>query len=646
VKDQRENIYTRLVLVNDEKQKAYDADFGFKFNAVRLERRSFNEQSFFCPTTQALPIYTLRNKHSTDLAGNVSFDIPFFQCETPIPNLQWYFCQGMNSFLFGLAMSKANITSLSIEYVSYLPDVSLLDNPNFEESFLEVDKPILFLEINNGQKIIYLDFQKEFENQIWGKHLKKDCNYGNVYKGVELCLVSSKATTVPSSSSASSLYNSSSSRNNTSSSSSSFAATLPFNSSSSLSFYCFDSLNFHYVVIKIASFDDPLHSLPTNDPQHPFPAELSDLRNSLTKTCEKENVINEIEVMEFLNQQQSYHNSLYNASMEEDGFIFPSFPQLLNVQVDNYNLYAISSYYGGGNVYEFMISQCKYRKLEEYQLKYLFKQILLTFSFLHSCGISHLDISPENIMLDHPCLPENIIGIKCILIDFGLTVRQCYHSQEGRFGLLAPRGGNNAGKACFHCPELIPYVSVASYYHGNQDYNPMKVDVWQLGILLYILLTGAKPFSTPETTIPNRQPPAATSTNNAANTPRKTNEDQNNNNKNESTPDNNGTNSSTKNSPNNNDNNNHSNNKTAEERIMDQFRAFHEWIKFLHQFSVHQKPVRWYQADGRPVVKYMKDVFSTTVLNLLNQLLAVNPEERPDLETILNNPWLNINDDL
>lgn len=86
-------------------------------------------------------------------------------------------------------------------------------------------------------------------------------------------------------------------------------------------------------------------------------------------------------------------------------------------------------------------------------------------------GITHRDIKPANILLDNDGNPH--------LADFGLAL----HKME-----LHGRLGEIAGTKAYMAPEQL---------RGEvPDLSDDKADVWAIGVILYELLTGNKPFET------------------------------------------------------------------------------------------------------------------------------------------------------
>ena len=96
-------------------------------------------------------------------------------------------------------------------------------------------------------------------------------------------------------------------------------------------------------------------------------------------------------------------------------------------------------------------------------------QIVLALNDLHKMGVAHLDIKPENILLDES---DNVF-----LCDFGTAAEVKYFGQKCN---------NYVGSIFYLPPEVM---------HPKQGYDPFKADVWSAGILFYVIVTGKYPFS-------------------------------------------------------------------------------------------------------------------------------------------------------
>ncbi|XP_011331018.1 death-associated protein kinase 1 isoform X4 [Ooceraea biroi] len=104
----------------------------------------------------------------------------------------------------------------------------------------------------------------------------------------------------------------------------------------------------------------------------------------------------------------------------------------------------------------------------EMEAAHVVRQVLMALSHLHSHQVAHLDIKPENILLS---TPPPMPSIK--LIDLGLSHRLVPGSEH---------------RALFGTPEFVAPEIV--------NYEPLSLgtDLWAVGVLTYILLSGASPF--------------------------------------------------------------------------------------------------------------------------------------------------------
>uniref|UniRef100_A0A8C9NMC9 Myosin light chain kinase 2, skeletal/cardiac muscle n=1 Tax=Serinus canaria TaxID=9135 RepID=A0A8C9NMC9_SERCA len=166
---------------------------------------------------------------------------------------------------------------------------------------------------------------------------------------------------------------------------------------------------------------------------------------------DKEMVLLEIDVMNQLN----HHNliQLYDAiETPREIILFMEFPQEgKNVE--------------GGELFERIIDDDY--QLTEVDCMVFVRQICEGIRFMHHMGVLHLDLKPENIL----CVAATGHMVK--IIDFGLARR--YNPNE--------KLKVNFGTPEFLSPEVVNYEQV-SY----------STDMWSMGVITYMLLSGLSPF--------------------------------------------------------------------------------------------------------------------------------------------------------
>ncbi|KAI9564920.1 hypothetical protein GHT06_008661 [Daphnia sinensis] len=105
---------------------------------------------------------------------------------------------------------------------------------------------------------------------------------------------------------------------------------------------------------------------------------------------------------------------------------------------------------------------------EEKHVVRLLRQVLAGLLFLHNFDIAHLDLKPQNLLLTGP-FPE--CDIK--LCDFGIA-RHIARGADMREILGTPD---------YVAPEILNYEPIS-----------LATDMWSVGVLAYVLLTGCTPF--------------------------------------------------------------------------------------------------------------------------------------------------------
>ena len=143
---------------------------------------------------------------------------------------------------------------------------------------------------------------------------------------------------------------------------------------------------------------------------------------------------------------------------------------------DRDNVYSVMDFCDGGEVYDLIESN---GPLKEEVARDYFQQVLLGLAHLHSLGIAHRDMSLENLM-------HSSKGV-CLIIDLGMCLRVPLTMDETSSTLKAckipPQGV--CGKKNYIAPEVI---------ENAEPFDATKVDIWALGIILFIMLTGVPPI--------------------------------------------------------------------------------------------------------------------------------------------------------
>ena len=129
-------------------------------------------------------------------------------------------------------------------------------------------------------------------------------------------------------------------------------------------------------------------------------------------------------------------------------------------------IYIIMEYCSGGDLFSYLEN----RKfiIPEKRAAEIIEQLATAIYFLHEYGVVHRDLKPENILME-----DNSENANIKLLDFGL----------GK--MLGPNETCNEvfGTLSYVAPEVLR----GKYYNKS-------VDIWGLGIITYLLLTGFLPF--------------------------------------------------------------------------------------------------------------------------------------------------------
>jgi MAP/microtubule affinity-regulating kinase len=121
----------------------------------------------------------------------------------------------------------------------------------------------------------------------------------------------------------------------------------------------------------------------------------------------------------------------------------------------------------GKSLYHY-IKKKENMRLPEDECRVIFRQIVSGISYLHENEIVHRDLKLDNILVD----PQDNHRIK--IIDFGFSIKAAADQKLSLF--------------CGTPHYMDPDIS------RKKDYNGHAADVWALGVILFILVTGKLPF--------------------------------------------------------------------------------------------------------------------------------------------------------
>ncbi|XP_060001695.1 MAP kinase-interacting serine/threonine-protein kinase 2 isoform X3 [Lagenorhynchus albirostris] len=123
----------------------------------------------------------------------------------------------------------------------------------------------------------------------------------------------------------------------------------------------------------------------------------------------------------------------------------------------------------------------KRRHFNELEASVVVQDVASALDFLHNKGIAHRDLKPENILCEHP---NQVSPVKICDFDLGSGIKlngDC--SPISTPELLTP-----CGSAEYMAPEVVEAFSEEASIYDK------RCDLWSLGVILYILLSGYPPF--------------------------------------------------------------------------------------------------------------------------------------------------------
>ena len=129
----------------------------------------------------------------------------------------------------------------------------------------------------------------------------------------------------------------------------------------------------------------------------------------------------------------------------------------------------------GGDLFSYLVKDNHLRAIPEQEAIFIVFQIMKAVQFLHNnLKIVHRDLKLDNVLMQIP-LPKSRIYI----CDFGIAKK-----------LTCSRTNTSVGTIEYSAPEVFNIDSKGKVF---QPYN-YNCDLWSLGVVTHILLTGISPF--------------------------------------------------------------------------------------------------------------------------------------------------------
>lgn len=153
----------------------------------------------------------------------------------------------------------------------------------------------------------------------------------------------------------------------------------------------------------------------------------------------------------------------------------PKIVRLKGFYEDDEFYYLLMEFVSGGDLMDFVAA---HGSVGEDAGREITRQVLEGVKYIHSQGISHRDLKPDNILIEQ----DDPVLVK--ITDFGLAKVQGNGTFMKTF----------CGTLAYVAPEVIAGKANAEENEKRNEYSSL-VDMWSMGCLVYVILTGHLPFS-------------------------------------------------------------------------------------------------------------------------------------------------------
>ncbi|XP_019936918.2 MAP kinase-interacting serine/threonine-protein kinase 1 [Paralichthys olivaceus] len=153
--------------------------------------------------------------------------------------------------------------------------------------------------------------------------------------------------------------------------------------------------------------------------------------------------------------------------------------ELIQFFEDSSCFYLVFEKLRGGSI----LTHIQNRKhFDELEASKVVRDIAQALDFLHTKGIAHRDLKLENILCEYT---DRVSPVKICDFDLGSGVKL----SSACTPITTPELTTPCGSAEYMAPEVVEvFTDEASFYDK-------RCDLWSLGVILYILLSGSPPFT-------------------------------------------------------------------------------------------------------------------------------------------------------
>ncbi|XP_074858418.1 MAP kinase-interacting serine/threonine-protein kinase 1 isoform X2 [Carettochelys insculpta] len=152
--------------------------------------------------------------------------------------------------------------------------------------------------------------------------------------------------------------------------------------------------------------------------------------------------------------------------------------ELIEFFEDDTRYYLVFEKLRGGSI----LAHIQKRKhFNEREASRVVRDIASALDFLHTKGIAHRDLKPENILCESP---EKVSPVKICDFDLGSGVKL----NSACTPITTPELTTPCGSAEYMAPEVVEVFTEEATFYDK------RCDLWSLGVILYIMLSGYPPF--------------------------------------------------------------------------------------------------------------------------------------------------------